>query len=116
VHIAYSPFIALFFSSFADDKPCFWRVVNVQKRINRTCSERTVNAGVVARNPACFNGCAQPTNTTSTCWIHCFYSTLLGDRSNTSLVPASAGLGMPGRDIQALWDSPFAAGSACPDI
>jgi hypothetical protein len=53
-------------------------VVQVHKRVTRKCATAAVNAGVVRRNPACFQACPQPTNASSTCWIQCFYGTMLG--------------------------------------
>ena len=96
--------------------PCTWRVVGVERRVDKHCSEKVVNAGVVAADPACFSACPQPANATSDCYIKCFYGTLLGAQANETLVPAAMGLGLPAEDILALWDSPFAADSPCPSI
>jgi hypothetical protein len=53
-------------------------VVNVSKTVNASCVNRNVHKLVEAKGHSCFQSCAQPTNTTTDCWIECFFQTLLG--------------------------------------
>jgi hypothetical protein len=73
----------------------------------------------VARSgPSCFDACPQPTNTSSTCWISCFYSTLMGPTSG--MAPLSGDSGMPLTQLQQAFEAPFAssdpAHAGCPPV
>lgn len=74
------------------------------KSINSRCQQRWLYKRVQEVGADCFNGCASPTNTTSECWIRCFYDTTLGSNSATSASP-SGGLG--GETIAQLWSAGF---------
>eukprot|EP00056_Hartaetosiga_gracilis_P000387 m.38113 g.38113 ORF g.38113 m.38113 type:complete len:352 (-) comp10183_c0_seq2:1253-2308(-) len=62
--------------------PCFWRVVDVRDRIRKNCSDVIIKSAVEEHNPACFQACEQPRNSSSPCWISCFFSTLMGASSS----------------------------------
>uniref|UniRef100_A0A7S2E0Y0 Uncharacterized protein n=1 Tax=Haptolina brevifila TaxID=156173 RepID=A0A7S2E0Y0_9EUKA len=61
----------------------------------------------------------QPRNTSDTCWIYCFYATILGA---PALVPGGATIplktGMPRAQIEAAFNAPFSDESqgGCPAI
>lgn len=57
---------------------CAWRLVQTNKTVNATCVNNNVHALVESSGASCFQGCPQPTNSTSDCWIECFFRTLLG--------------------------------------
>jgi hypothetical protein len=52
---------------------CSWRLARTVKRVNKTCHDASMNKAVEARLPSCFAGCAQPHNTSSACWVDCFF-------------------------------------------
>lgn len=57
---------------------CAWRTLENKKTVNATCANGNVHKAVEARGEKCFGQCAQPTNSTSDCWILCFVETVLG--------------------------------------
>ena len=56
----------------------YWKVLQTIKQVNKTCADKILWSAIRTKNPDCFNGCAQPTNTTTDCNIECFYATLIG--------------------------------------
>jgi hypothetical protein len=52
---------------------------------------------------SCFEACGTPRNTSSPCWIRCFYDTVLGQGSNQTDV-SSMGLGMTIDALDQGWD------------
>eukprot|EP00729_Bicosta_minor_P008330 gene8330-31955_t len=56
----------------------YWKVLQTIKQVNKTCADNILWTAIRTKNPDCFNGCAQPTNTTTDCNIECFYATLIG--------------------------------------
>ncbi|EGD75691.1 hypothetical protein PTSG_07809 [Salpingoeca rosetta] len=60
---------------------CYWRVVDVRKRVRKNCTDAIIQAAVQSVHPDCFGACKQPRNVTSPCWIECFFSTLMGKTS-----------------------------------
>lgn len=86
---------------------CYWRVVSVVKRVAKTCTDRLVQAAVEAHDPACFAGCPQPHNATSTCYIGCFYTALLG--RGAGVQPFNASLAMPFATVEAAFEKGFDA-------
>ena len=89
------------YSTFAASEGSAWRVVEVEKVVTKACSGASLYDAIEARDSVkCFDACgaASSRNTSSPCWIGCFYRTILGaegmlpDRRRT-----------PGRDeLQAL--------------
>jgi hypothetical protein len=63
---------------------CSWRIAEVVKRVSRNCSDGVQEAAVRAADSkaktggGCFTRCPQATNTSSPCWIKCYFDTLLG--------------------------------------
>eukprot|EP00035_Acanthoeca_spectabilis_P002609 m.88609 g.88609 ORF g.88609 m.88609 type:complete len:296 (+) comp11658_c0_seq1:82-969(+) len=98
--------------------PCSWRVVEVVKRVARTCSDAVQIAAVSSASSGCFDRCPQPTNQSSPCWVDCYFSTLLGPDSAHNISLPSAG--MPITTIVAAWDAPFnsvdKSKGGCPSI
>ena len=91
---------------------CTWRVVNVVKRIAKNCSDNLIWSEVEkvdAAGAGCFSTCTDSgvgarRNTTSPCWISCFYDTVLGPDAGT---PGGAVAGMPLEDLVAAWQRGF---------
>jgi len=93
-----------------------WRVAGNVKRINKTCSEESMYTTVEAADKAsCFQSCGAKIgpmrNTSNTCWIRCFYDTVLGDHSDSYLWKPTGGFSSA--QLLSLWESPF---DTCPEV
>jgi len=89
----------------ANGGPCSWRVEEVVKRVARNCSDAVQEAAIAKASGGCFDRCPQPTNKTSTCWVDCYFRTLLGKRAGNAVSAPTDG--MPLADVRAAWASPF---------
>jgi len=110
----------------ADPSTCTWDAV-VEKVINKTCSDNIIFDAIESydrKHDRCFEACParqrQPSvrNTTDTCWIYCYYSTLLGA---SRLLPSGAhegDTGMPKELITSAFSQPFqpVTSGGCPAI
>ena len=90
---------------------CTWRVAEIIKVVNKTCSDDHIYKTVESKNETCFHTCG-PRNVTSDCWISCFYNTILGPDSG---VPGGVITGLPLSDLVDMWNFPFSDGS-CPGL
>jgi hypothetical protein len=90
---------------------CTWRLVDTVKVVMAECAEASMNEAVVmvAEGSSCFKKCPQPANTSSTCWIDCFYGTVLGQYGgNLPLANSShAKDGLSNEQLLAMWAAPF---------
>eukprot|EP01065_Artemidia_motanka_P000736 TRINITY_DN1033_c0_g1_i1.p1 TRINITY_DN1033_c0_g1~~TRINITY_DN1033_c0_g1_i1.p1 ORF type:complete len:343 (+),score=108.21 TRINITY_DN1033_c0_g1_i1:69-1097(+) len=94
----------------ATSKTCGWEVASTQT-VNATCHRENMIETVEAADRGCFQGCGVPRNTSSPCWINCFFDTVLGpDARNTTAKPIG---GMPLDDIVSGWKRSF---NVCPTI
>jgi hypothetical protein len=81
-----------------------WRVASVEKIVTRECHVR-VGHVVQASAPGCFDACGdQARNTSSPCWVDCFYKAALGPDSGRY---GGAVAGMAMDDLVAAWEKPF---------
>ena len=88
--------------------------MSVDKIVQRTCHVRVFGAAVAVTAPSCFDDCgAQKTNTSSPCWVNCFYEAALGPEAGT---PGGKAGGMSTGDLAAAWAKPFLpeAQGGCP--
>ena len=95
---------------------CTWRVADFVKRVNKNCSDNAIyneveKVDASSGEKACFNSCTDSRvglnrNTSSPCWINCFYTTVLGPDAGTA---GGAVTGMPIEDLITAWDLPFAS-------
>jgi len=89
---------------------CTWRVVEVAKIVNKTCSDDVIyNTLETYDDQQCFTSCGdsgvgKERNTSSYCWMKCFYTTLLGADAGT---PQGGRGGIPGDMVLAAWDKAF---------
>jgi len=85
---------------------CTWRVVSVDKVVKRECHTAVFGATVAATAPDCFSACGkgQSTNTSSPCWVDCFYKAALGPDSGK---PGGAVAGMSSGALIEAWKKPF---------
>lgn len=105
---------------------CTWRVKQVTKIVNKTCSDNsiftkiekydaTVPGGGCFANMTCAVGAAR--NTSSECWISCFYETLLGPDADK---PGGTIAGWPTDQLLGAWQQPFLsneeADGGCPGL
>jgi len=95
---------------------CSWRVLDVAKRVHRECSDKLQEAAVKKAAGGCFEACPQPNNSSSACWIGCFYRTMLGPHVGSQVSQPSEG--MPRASVLAAWDAAFAPSSegGCPSV
>jgi len=101
---------------------CTWSVKEVVKRVNKTCSDDSIYSAVEAHAASgdCFQKCADSgtgsqRNTSSPCWISCFYTSALGPEAGK---PGGAVAGMPLSDMLGAWNKPFLPESegGCPAV
>lgn len=87
------------------------------KQINKTCADQVITGIVTGKNPGCFSKCPQPSNMTSSCFITCYYDTVIGPDSNSTLIsnnslPSGATI-LSREELQAAYDAPF---DKCPPV
>ena len=94
---------------------CTWRVVAVDKIVKRECHVQVFGTEVLkAGDPKCLDGCGdQRANTSSPCWVDCFYKAALGPDAD-KVGGAVAGLSLD--ELKAAWTKPFLpeADGGCP--
>ena len=73
---------------------CTWRIAETRKIVNESCLNDQVISVVEQRDPSCFTTCPQPTNTSSHCYLNCFFA-------NALQVPAAT--------LQQTWENAFAS-------
>eukprot|EP00038_Savillea_parva_P031299 m.84723 g.84723 ORF g.84723 m.84723 type:complete len:408 (-) comp9606_c0_seq1:490-1713(-) len=106
---------------------CSWRVVEEVKKIAKTCSDASINNVIIQGDKSaswggrCFDACspADRANTSSTCFIMCFYKNVLGPYGSSKLMnDTSPDFGIPVPDLIKAWDKPFLPESegGCPAI
>ena len=110
---------SIWYSTFAASEGSSWRVVTVEKVITKACSDASIYNAVEAQDTVkCFDACGAR-NTTSPCWIGCFYRTILGAEG---MLPTGAGRpgGMSYDALAQAWEAPFASSDpsrgGCPAV
>ena len=93
---------------------------NIEKVVTKACSDASVYGAVEAHDSIkCFDACGAPRNTSSPCWIGCFYHTILGAEGMLPTGAAYPG-GMPYESLAAAWEAPFASSDpsrgGCPAV
>ena len=98
---------------------CTWSVQKIVKVVNKSCSDNAIYTAIeqaaanASRRESCFaqcddSGVGRKRNTSSTCWISCFYDTLIGEGAGSKVVVRG---GMSAEGIRSLWSLPFARGA-----
>ena len=107
---------------------CSWRVVpEPVRKIDKSCSDAAINTVIMEGDAnatwgaRCFSGCsgADRRNTSSTCYIECFYNNILGPLGSSQLMNhSSPGFGIPLVELQAAWEKPFLpiGQGGCPNL
>ena len=113
---------SIWYSTFAASEGSAWRVVEVEKVVTKACSDASLYDAIEARDSVkCFDACGAR-NTSSPCWIGCFYRTILGAEG---MLPTGAGRaaspgGMSYSDLAQAWEAPFASSDpsrgGCPAV
>eukprot|EP00038_Savillea_parva_P026030 m.50883 g.50883 ORF g.50883 m.50883 type:complete len:309 (+) comp7270_c1_seq1:80-1006(+) len=105
---------------YASRDGCTWRLVQQIKRVNKTCSDNSIFSTVEVYGKDCFANCSgvgPQRNTSSTCWIECFYASVVGPDAGKQ---GGAVAGMPLSDLEQAWNAPFASEDptkgGCPNI
>jgi len=97
--------------------PCYWRVLQLVKRVSSNCQVGSVNKVVTKIGASCFSKCADPTNVTTTCWADCFFETSIGKGASTTTDTTG---GMAAQELIDTWTAPFASEDAskggCPGL
>ena len=101
---------------------CTWRLAETVKSVNKTCHDKSMNRAIVKAGSGCFRQCPQPTNTTSACWVDCFYKTVLGPKGGAMALAntSHAADGLSLSSLLELWNTPFdqdsGAQGGCPGL
>ena len=110
---------SIWYSTFAASEGSSWRVVKVEKVVAKACSDASIYGAVEAQDTVkCFDACGAR-NTSSPCWIGCFYRTILGAEG---MLPTGAGRpgGMTYDALAQAWEAPFVsedpAQGGCPAV
>lgn len=104
-------------------KGCTWTVKKVSKVVNKTCSDNIIYKYLETFSDEatmCFSSCADSglgpsRNTSSICWIRCFYETLLGPEAGKTFGKVT---GVPREKILKAWEKAFLKESegGCPAL
>jgi hypothetical protein len=97
------------------------------KKVGKECSDTAIDAVIKAGDRSapwggrCFDRCAPADrrNTSSECYILCFYRNVLGPNGSTQILnTTSPNFGIPVLELLAAWEKPFApeAQGGCPSI
>ena len=91
------------------------------KTVEKGCQEAFLLQRVEQVGSRCFAGCgAKPVARGTKCWTDCFYDTVVGPRSNSTVYPDGRLHGMAGADLTAAWLQAFhssdPAEGGCPDV
>jgi hypothetical protein len=88
-------------------------------QVAKDCVDKHVYAAVRAHGDDCFGQCPQPRNSTSPCFVTCFYHTMLGSKAGAGLGPEFITGGMDVRDLDRAWMAAFLSSDpleGCPDL
>ena len=101
--------------------PCGWRIAQTVKKVNKSCSDASINAALTTGpGKACFDACPQPSNTSSVCFIRCWYKTVLGPHAGDRMLTPSTMGGLLLADLEAAWRRPFrselSSHGGCPNM
>ena len=88
----------------------WWYIAETKRTVNQSCVHNTVIDAMQLRRPECWNGCAQPTNATTPCFLRCLFETMVGNATAAPPVHAT-----PPSVIERAFESAFAEGG-CPEV
>jgi len=93
---------------------CSWRSLTT-KSVREPCLKGQLMAAVEAFQPNCFEACG-PRNTTSNCWISCFFDAILGPAARHSVSEPLTGIPLPA--LERAWENAFLpeALGGCPSV
>jgi len=89
--------------TYSPEGSCSWKVLSTTS-VKNTCLKEKLVTRVESASPECFVPCG-PRNTNSSCWISCFFDTLLGPQARHSSSVRLGGL--PIGDIEETWTGAF---------
>lgn len=104
------------YSTLKEGEGRSWEVQSL-KTINETCLKKTIVASVEKHDTKdCFKGCGPQRNESSSCWIGCFFDTILGPTAKQSTELPLGGMSVA--DIEKSWSKAFVpeAQGGCPEI
>eukprot|EP00035_Acanthoeca_spectabilis_P006054 m.119968 g.119968 ORF g.119968 m.119968 type:complete len:410 (+) comp13328_c0_seq2:32-1261(+) len=85
--------------------PCYWRVVESVKTVQTNCQRANVYSVVEKNGAPCFSQCPSPTDNTTKCWVDCYFDTVLGTGSSTSITDPNAGMSVS--TLRDAWTAAF---------
>jgi len=91
------------------DGDCYWRVLNMTRNVNATCVNNNLVQAAIAVRPTCWQGCPQPTNQSSLCWIQCLFDTVTGNPQKN--VPP-----MKREQLVSAFEASFSPDGGCPEV
>lgn len=107
-----------------DDKPCAWRLIEVTKTVTRDCHLNAWHTAVEKEmEPGCLDKCTDSgagaaRNTSSKCWVQCWFETALGKGAGEW--PLNTTGGMSVQKLKDAWLAPFMSDDpskgGCPDV
>lgn len=95
---------------------CSWQVSSL-KTINETCLKQHIITAVETHDTTgCFSSCGAVRNSSSECWIGCFFDTLLGPGAKHDAVSPLGGMSV--EQVERTWTDAFLpeAQGGCPAI
>jgi len=104
------------YSTLAEGEGSSWKVHGL-RTINETCLKHSIITSVEQHDTnGCFTGCGAVRNVSSSCWIGCFFDTLLGPEAKESTEKPLGGMAVA--DIERSWTDAFRprAQGGCPEI
>jgi len=66
--------------------PCYWRIVEKVKTVKADCQRATVYSTVQKAGAGCFSTCPMPLDNTTKCWADCYFDTILGQSSSSTVI------------------------------
>lgn len=93
---------------------CTWRLVAAKKYVNESCVNANVDRVIEQHNSKCFAACPDHgKDTTSDCYLQCYYNALVGDDAN-ALEPLASS------ELEGAWLGSFASSDpaigGCPSV
>ena len=82
---------------------CGWQALST-RTVKEACLRDRLVSAVEAENRSCFEACG-PRNETSSCWVDCFFDTVLGPEARKSNTKPVGGMSL--EKLQQSWENAF---------
>jgi hypothetical protein len=95
-------------------------VVNTIKTVKASCQRSHVYQTVEKAGSPCFSKCPSPTDNSTKCWVDCYFDTVLGSGSSTSVITDPTNSGMLPQELYKAWTAAFVtedpSSGGCPPV